>query len=129
MATVKELQAQLKKLTVRRDSLIDFRNDAIVRRSDNPANQTNFPDKPSKAEVKASKKGDLKLDSAKREADKIKVSMNRIAATIKKREAMLKIETSKLLKSGRGGGGGGGGKPTIDMGSHKVRLVKDLIGR
>ena len=129
MPTVKELQAQLNKLTKRRDSLIDFRNDAIVRSGDNPANQTNSPDKPSKTEVKAAKKADLKLDAAKREADKIKVSMNKIAAAIKKREAMLKIETSKLLKKGRGGGGNMAGNPTIDMGSHKVRLVKNLIGR
>lgn len=108
MATVKELEARLEKLTKRRDSLIDFRNDAIMRSGDNPAYQTHWPDEPNKAEARASKKVDLKIDAAEREAKKIKVSMNKIKDTIKKRKTMLKSETSKVLKGSYRGGGGGG---------------------
>ena len=129
MPTVKELQAQLNKLTTRRDSLIDFRNNAIVKKSDNPANKTNSPDKPNRAEVRASKSFLSKLDAAEREGKIIQASIDKTKEAIKKREAMLKIETSKLLKKGRGGGGNMAGNPTIDMGGHKVRLVKNLIGR
>jgi len=107
MATVKELQAQLKKLTVRRDSLLSLR---FMKHELGP-------------------KQEKQLSNAAKEADKIKVSMDKTAAAIKKREAMLKRETSKLLKAGRGGGGGNAGNPTIDMGSHKVRLVKDMVGK
>lgn len=49
--------------------------------------------------------------------------------TGQKRNASTGRKSKGAVKAGRGGGGGGGGKPTIDMGSHKVRLVKDLIGR
>ena len=44
-------------------------------------------------------------------------------------KAEQKLQKIRSTVASSKGGGGGGGKPTIDMGSHKVRLVKDLIGR
>lgn len=44
-------------------------------------------------------------------------------AWFKKAGESLKTKTSSK------GGGNMAGNPTIDMGSHKVRLVKDMVGR
>ena len=46
-----------------------------------------------------------------------------------KRNASTGRKSKGATKAGRGGGGGNAGNPTIDMGSHKVRLVKDMVGR
>jgi len=45
------------------------------------------------------------------------------------RNASTGRKSKGAAKAGRGGGGGNAGNPTIDMGSHKVRLVKDMVGR
>ena len=45
------------------------------------------------------------------------------------RNASTGRKSRGATKAGRGGGGNMAGNPTIDMGGHKVRLVKNLIGR
>ena len=45
------------------------------------------------------------------------------------RNASTGRKSKGATKAGRGGGGNMAGNPTIDMGGHKVRLVKNLIGR